>query len=77
MPTEDRPGAAATTPAVSWPIARDPATGAALACPPTWERVDAALTAISVAAPVAMVEPGQFRPNVTLTVERVPPGQRI
>ena len=64
------PGSSA--PAITWPVVRDEATGAAVGCPPTWQRLENTLTAITLAAPLTMIDEGQFRPNLTLTVHPVP-----
>ncbi|NLT56735.1 MAG: hypothetical protein GXX79_19665 [Actinomycetales bacterium] len=52
-------------------VARDLATGAAIGQPPEWVRLDPGDAAIALAWPEETLDPGQFRPNIVVTVERL------
>lgn len=59
---------------MTWDTVRDDATGAALAVPADWERLAPPSPAVlAVAWPAAAVASGEFRANVAVTVEPVPP----
>lgn len=51
---------------------RDLATGAAIGHPEGWERLDPGDFAIALAWPEHALGPRQFRPNIMVSVERVP-----
>jgi hypothetical protein len=70
--SETEAGASAT----GWSLFRDGPTGAGMSCPVSWVRVEVPGPSIVMAVAVSAdrLEPGQFRPNVVLTVERVAAG---